>query len=95
MKPTSDRVLIQFAGFPTEDEARIVIPEAHRDVPQDGIVVAVGPGRLRRDGSRTVMEVKVGDHVLFDRMAGTEIVLNRRSYRMVRMQDVRAIMEIA
>lgn len=95
MKPTSDRVLIQFAGFTSEDDARIVIPEAHRDVPQDGIVVAVGPGRLRRDGTRTVMEVKAGDHVLFDRGAGIEIVLNRRSYRMVRMQDVRAIMEIA
>lgn len=94
VKPTSDQVLIQFSGFRSEEEARIVVPDSHRDDPQDGIVVAVGPGRYRRNGTRTAMEVKVGDHVLFDRMAGVEIVLHRRRYRMVRMTDVRAIMEV-
>lgn len=94
MTPTSDQVLIQFSGFRAEDEARIIVPEAHRDVPQDGIVVAVGPGRYKRNGTRTLMEVKVGDHVLFDRGAGIEVVLNRRRYRMVRMPDVVGILEI-
>lgn len=92
--PTSDQVLIQFSGFRSEDEAHIVVPDSYRDDPQDGVVAAVGPGRMRRNGTRTLMEVKVGDHVLFDRMAGIEIVLHRRRYRMVRMTDVRAIMEI-
>lgn len=73
IKPMSDRILIR----PTEQEettqSGIVLPDTAKERPQEGEVVAVGPGRYLSNGKRLEMELKAGDKVIFSKYAGTEI----------------------
>ena len=88
ISPLADRVMIK--PTPKEDVSKggIFLPDTAKEKPQEGQIVAVGPGRLTEDGKRIAMEVKVGDKVLYAKYAGMEIKLEGEEFLIVRESDV-------
>jgi len=90
MEPLADRVVIR----PTEKEevtkGGIILPDTVKEKPQEGQVVAVGPGKLADDGKRVKLEVKVGDSVIYAKYAGTEIKVDDEELIVVRESDILA-----
>ncbi|AMV22115.1 co-chaperone GroES [Planctomyces sp. SH-PL14] len=90
LKPLDDRVVVQ----PMEAEERtaggIVLPDAAKEKPQRGKVVAVGPGRLLDSGERCAVSVVVGDEVLFGKYGGTEIEVDGQEVKILRESDILA-----
>ncbi len=93
LKPLADRLVVE----PTEREemtaSGIYVPETAKEKPQEGKVVAAGPGRRDEDGERVPMDVAVGDRVLFARYAGTEIKLEDKKYLILKESDILAILD--
>ena len=90
LKPLADRVIIK----PIEKEERtksgIVLPDTVKEKPQEGVVVAAGPGKLGDDGKRVEMEVKKGDKVIYSKYAGTEWKDKAQEYLILREADILA-----
>jgi chaperonin GroES len=93
LKPLADRLVVE----PLEQEevtaGGIILPETAKEKPQQGKVVAAGPGRTDEDGKRVAMEVKVGDTVLYAKYSGTEIKMSGKKMLILRESDVLAIVE--
>jgi len=93
LKPLGDRIVVK----PIEQEERtaggIILPETAKEKPQEGEVIAAGPGRLDDVGKRVPMEVKVGDRVLYAKYAGTEIKLGDTKVLIFKESDVLAVVE--
>ena len=91
LKPLADRLVVE----PTEQEemtaSGIVLPETAKEKPQNGTVLAVGPGRRDDQGNRIKMDVKVGDTVLYAKYGGTEIKLEDKKYLILKESDVLGI----
>ena len=89
--PLADRVLVK--PIPKEEVTKggIVLPDTAKEKPQEGEVVAVGPGRMTEDGKRIPLEVKVGDRVIYAKYAGTEWKYNGEEYLIIRESDIQAI----
>jgi len=91
LKPLADRVVVK----PIEQEERtkggIVLPDTAKEKPQEGEIVAVGPGRLLDNGQRAPLEVAVGDRVLFARYSGTEFKVDGETYLVLRESDILAV----
>ena len=91
VKPLADRVIVQ----PMESETRkggIIIPDTAKEKPQQGKIIAVGPGRVDDNGQRVEPEVKKGDVVLYGKYAGTEVSVEGNDYLILREGDVLAIL---
>lgn len=88
---TADRIMVRRIEPVEQTYGRLVIPETARDKTNQCDVVAIGPGRLRTDGSRVPMSVAVGDRVLIGRYGGTEIKLDDVDYLILREDDVIAV----
>jgi len=88
LSPLGDRVLIKPTPKEEVSKGGIILPDTAKEKPQEGQIVAVGPGRLTEEGKRIAMEVKVGEKVLFAKYAGTEIKLDGEEYLIVRESDV-------
>ena len=73
LQPLGDRVVIRPTKKEEMTKGGIVLPDTVKEKPQEGEVVAVGPGKLSEEGNRIAMEVKVGDRVIYAKYAGTEI----------------------
>ena len=93
LKPLGDRLIVE----PTESEevtaSGIILPETAKERPQQGKVLAAGPGRRDEDGKRIEMDVKAGDTVLFAKYSGTEVKMEGKKYLIFRETDVLAIVE--
>jgi chaperonin GroES len=93
LKPLGDRLVIE----PIEQEevtaGGIVLPETAKEKPQQGKVLAVGPGARDDEGDRIEMDVKVGDKVLYAKYSGTEFKMNSKKYLILRESDLLAILE--
>jgi len=93
LKPLGNRVVID----PIEQEevtaGGIVLPETAKEKPQQGLIVAAGPGDRDEDGHRIPMDVKVGDKVLFAKYAGTELKLDGKKLLILRETDILGIVE--
>ncbi len=93
VRPLEDNILIE----PLEREQRsasgIVIPDTSKEKPQEGKVMAVGPGKVTEDGKVLVPSVKVGDRVLYKKWGGSEIKVGGKEYLMVKSDDVLAVIE--
>jgi len=93
LKPLGDRVVVE----PLEQEemtaSGIVLPETAKEKPQKGEILAVGPGGRDEDGKRIVMDVSVGDVVLFAKYAGTEIKVDGKKLLILKENDILAILE--
>ena len=93
LKPLGDRLIVE----PTESEevtaSGIILPETAKERPQQGKVLAAGPGRRDEDGKRIEMDVKAGDIVLFAKYSGTEVKMEGKKYLIFKESDVLAIVE--
>jgi chaperonin GroES len=91
LKPLGDRVIVKPKPKQAATPTGIVLPDTVSERPQEGTVVAVGPGRMLDSGVRVQMEVKSGDAVLFAKYAGTEVKLDEDEYLVMRQDDLLAI----
>ena len=93
LRPLGDRVVIE--PIPREDMTKsgIVLPDTAKEKPQEGKVIAVGPGAFDNDGKRIAIDVKTGDKVLYAKYAGTEFKLDGEDLLIVAQKDILAIVE--
>ncbi|WP_306233066.1 co-chaperone GroES [Agrococcus beijingensis] len=93
IKPLEDRIVIQQVEAETTTASGLVIPDTAKEKPQEGEVVAVGPGRIDDNGNRVPIDVSVGDKVLYSKYGGTEIKFGADEYLVLSARDVLAIVE--
>jgi chaperonin GroES len=93
IRPLGDRVVVKPDSKEETTRCGIIIPDTAKEKPQEGTVTAVGSGRFLDNGKRSVMELGVGDHVLFARYGGTEIILNDEIYLVLRKCDILAVLD--
>ena len=89
-RPLHDRVVVRRLEQEEKTAGGIIIPDTAKEKPQQGEVVAVGPGRVE-DGKRIEMELKVGDKVLYGKYSGTEVSIDDQQYLILRESDVLAV----
>ena len=91
IKPLADRVVVQPLEETEQKKGSIIIPDTAKEKPQQGKIVAVGPGKVSDDGKKIPMELKVGNKVLYGKYAGTEVTIDGSEYLILRESDVLAI----
>ena len=93
LRPLGDRVVVK--PTPREDMTKsgIVLPDTAKERPQEGEILAAGPGRILDDGKREAMDIKVGDKVLYAKYAGTEFKIDGEELLIVSQKDILAIVE--
>src|SRR4051795_9727686 len=92
IKPLEDRIVVQANEAETTTASGIVIPDTAKEKPQEGTVIAVGPGRFE-DGNRVPLDVKEGDVVVYSKYGGTELKYGADEYLVLSARDVLAIIE--
>ena len=92
IEPLGDRVVIKPTPKEEVSKGGIVLPDTAKEKPQEGKIIAVGPGRLTEEGNRIAMEVKKGDKVLYSKYAGTELKLDGEELIVMREGDILAKM---
>ncbi|MBE9505589.1 MAG: co-chaperone GroES [Chloroflexi bacterium] len=90
LAPLGDRVVIKPAPKEEVSKGGIVLPDTVKEKPQEGEIIAVGPGKLTDDGKRLPMDVKVGDKVIYSKYAGTEFKENGDELVIMRETDILA-----
>ena len=94
IKPLEDRILVQPLDAEQKTQSGLVIPDTAKEKPQEGKVLAVGPGRFNEDGDERVpMDVSVGDVVVYSKYGGTEIKYQGEDYLILSARDVLAVVE--
>lgn len=93
IKPLEDRIVVQANEAETTTASGIVIPDTAKEKPQEGTVIAVGPGRYDDNGKRIPVDVKVGDTVLYSKYGGTEVKHLGDEYLVLSARDVLAVIE--
>ncbi len=91
IKPLADRVVVK--PLPAEDKTKggLFVPDTAKERPQQGEIVAVGPGRVTDEGKKIPIEVKVGDKILYGKYSGTEVNFDGEEYLIMRESDIFAI----
>ena len=90
VKPLADRILIRRVDAEEQVRGGIIIPDTAKEKPLEGEVVAVGPGKLNKDGKRVAMDLSAGDRVLIGKYSGTEVKIGGDEYVILREDDVLA-----
>ena len=94
IKPLEDRIVIQQVEAETTTASGLVIPDTAKEKPQEGEVVAVGPGRFNEDGDERIpMDISVGDKVIYSKYGGTEVKYSGEEYLILSARDVLAVIE--
>ena len=93
LRPLGDRVVIQPTPREEMTKSGIVLPDTVKEKPQEGKVIAAGPGRILDDGKREAMDIKKGDKVLYAKYAGTEFKIDDEELLIVSQKDILAIVE--
>ncbi len=91
--PLQDRIIIKRLEEEEKTKGGIIIPDAAKEKPQEGRVVAVGAGKMTEKGHRVTPEVKVGDKILFGKYSGTDIKIDGEDHLILREDDILAIIE--
>ena len=92
-KPLRDRVFVKYSSEEEKTAGGLYIPDAAKEKPQKGSVMAVGTGKITDDGKRQPMEVKVGDTILFDKYSGSKIKMENEEYLIIREEDILGIVQ--
>jgi chaperonin GroES len=92
IRPLNDRVLVSRVEEEQKTTGGIIIPETAKEKPQEGKVIAVGPGKVDEDGKRIGMDVKVGDRILFGKYSGNEIKIEGVEHLIMREEDILAVL---
>src|SRR4029078_7369805 len=93
LRPLGDRVVIEPTPREEMTKSGIVLPDTAKEKPQEGKILAVGPGKILEDGKREAIDVKVGDKVLYAKYAGTEFKVDGEELLIVSQKDILAIVE--
>jgi chaperonin GroES len=93
IKPLADRIVIKVIDDAQQTSGGIFIPDSAKEKPQKGEVVAVGEGKTNEKGEKEPMEVKVGDVVLYNKYAGTEVKMDGVEYKILSIKDALAVIE--
>ena len=92
LKPLEDRIVVRTLEAEQTTASGLVIPDTAKEKPQEGVVLAVGPGRFE-NGERLPLDVKTGDIVLYSKYGGTEVKYNGEEYLILSSRDVLAVLE--
>lgn len=92
LKPLGDRLVVEPKERESTTASGLVLPETAKEKPQEGEVIAVGPGRRDEDGKRIEMDVQVGDIVLYAKYGGTEVKIDDKKLLILKESDVLAIL---
>jgi chaperonin GroES len=90
LKPLDDRVVVEPTDAEEKTAGGILLPDTAKQKPQQGKVIAAGPGKLTDDGKRTAVGVKIGDTVLYGKYAGSDVEVNGVEYKILRESDILA-----
>ena len=90
-RPLHDRVLIKVLDSEEKTKGGIIIPDTAKEKPQEGEVVAVGPGAKSDEGKVSPMDVKVGDIVLFGKWSGTDVKIDGKEYSIMKESDIMGV----
>ncbi|MGI9136747.1 MAG: co-chaperone GroES [Candidatus Nanopelagicales bacterium] len=94
IKPLEDRILVQTLEAEQTTASGLVIPDTAKEKPQEGTVIATGPGRFDDDGDKRIpLDVKVGDIVIYSKYGGTEVKYNGQEYLLLSARDILAVVE--
>lgn len=93
LKPLQDKVIVQKLEPEEKTAGGIVLPDTVREKPQEGKIIAVGPGLVDDKGQRKPIDVKEGDHVLFAKYSGTEVKLEGEEYLILSERDILAVIK--
>jgi chaperonin GroES len=93
LKPLGDRVVIKPSAREEVTKSGILLPDTAKEKPQEGTIVAAGPGKIGEDGKREPMDVKAGDVVLYSKYAGTEFKVDGEDLLVISSKDLLAIVE--
>ena len=91
VKPLADRVLVKPQAEAEVKKGGIIIPDTAKEKPQQGQVIATGPGKVTESGQKVAMEVKKGDTILYGKYSGTEVTIDGQDYLIMRESDILAI----
>ena len=92
VKPLSDRVVVEPAPAEDVSSGGIILPDTAQEKPQQGTIVAAGPGKVSDSGKTVVMEVKKGDRILYGKYSGTEFSFEGTEYLIMRESDILAVL---
>jgi chaperonin GroES len=92
-RPLHDRVVVKRVKEEEKTRGGIIIPETAQEKPQEGEVVAVGPGARDEDGERVELDVKVGDRILFGKWSGTEVKVDGEDLLIMKESDIMGVLE--
>ncbi len=93
VRPLYDRIIVQRLEEEEKTKGGIIIPDTAKEKPIEGKVIAVGAGRIKKDGTKMPLEIKKGDRVLFTKYGGNEIKMDGEEYLMMKEEDILAIIE--
>ncbi len=93
VKPLHDRVIVKRIEEEAKTKGGIIIPDTAKEKPVEGVILAVGDGKVSDEGKKIALEVKVGDKVLFGKYAGTEIQIDGEEHLIMREDDIIAVIE--
>ena len=93
IKPLNDRVLVKRTESEEKSAGGIFIPDTAKEKQQEGLVIAVGPGKVGENGQRQELQVKVGDRVLFGKYSGSEVTVGVEEHVLLREDEIFAIVE--
>ena len=91
LKPLGDRIVVKAAPHEEKTQGGLVLPETVKEKPVEGIVVAVGEGKVLENGSRQAMDVKVDDRIIYSKYSGTEVKLDGDDFLILSERDVLAV----
>ena len=92
IKPLADRVVVKPSEAEEKTSGGIILPDTAKEKPQEGTIIAVGPGKVSESGAKVNMEVKVGDKVLYGKYSGTEITIDGIEHLIMRESDILAVL---
>jgi len=90
LEPLADRLVVKASQREERTKGGIILPDTAKEKPQEGEVVAVGPGKMGEDGKRIAMDIKVGDTVIYTKYGGTEVKEDGEEYIILRESDILA-----
>ncbi len=93
IRPLHDRIIVKRLEEEEKTKGGIIIPDTAKEKPIEGKVIAVGDGKIKEDGTKLPLELKVGDKVLFAKYGGTEIKIDGEEHLMMREEDILAVIE--
>lgn len=93
LRPLEDRVIVKPAKAEEVTKSGIVLPDTAQEKPQRGTVLAVGPGKMKDDGTRTAVDVKIDDTVIYSKYGGTDVKIEGEEYKILRADDIYAVVE--